>query len=154
MQNPTHSPTPRASAANVGFSQSDMAGRYAFRFSGFAMRNNILYHLSGVGTFEIDAQGKLTKGQQRSSITPLQGQAAGLATATFDLSGTITLKPDGTGDATIHFKEVTSGVELDGHFFTIVAGAPDRLWLVSSGATVPPRAPVDELVSGEAIRMP
>jgi hypothetical protein len=154
MRNPTHSPTPQAGTATVGFSQSDIAGRYAFRFSGFTMRNNILYHLSGVGTLELDARGKLTKGQQRSSITPLQGQAAGLVAATFELSGTITLKPDGTGDAHIKFVETTSTTQLDGHFYLLVAGSPDRLWLVSSGATVPPGTPVDELMSGEAIRMP
>ena len=55
---------------------------YAFRFSGFAMRNNILYHLAGVGQFKIDAKGSL-RGSHRSSISPMQGQGAKIAAGNY-----------------------------------------------------------------------
>jgi hypothetical protein len=157
---PKSSSTRRAGTGTQDFSISDIKGRYALRFSGFTMAYNILYHLSGLGQFEIDPNGKLT-GQQRSSITALQGQEAKLEKATYDLNGTVTLDKYGNGSAAVHFKETTSGRQLDGQFYILVAGTPDRLWLVSSGATVPGlRARLgssvtsaDELMSGEAIRM-
>ena len=171
---PRSSLTPQTGTPTTRFSISDIEGSYAFRFSGFTMLNNILYHLSGLGNFDIVAngrrRGRLT-GRQRSSITPLQGQKASLEKATYDLSGTMTLGPDGTGDADVDFQE-TSGRKLDGYFrsklkgyfYVLVAGSPDRLWLVSSGATVlssgatvppiPAGTPADELVNVEAIRIP
>ena len=62
-----------------GLSARDLAGKFAFRFSGFSMKNSILFYLAGVGQFEIAADGKL---QRRSQILPhpapgAEGQARG-----------------------------------------------------------------------------
>lgn len=137
-----------------GLSTQDLAGRFAFRFSGFAMRNNILYNLAGVGQFEIDAEGNLL-GNHRSSLSPLQGQGAYLHAGNYDLDGDISLSGDGvTGYAKIFFKDKTGkGRDLEGEFYVAAAGSADRLWLVSSRAEIPTGMPADELVSMEAIRI-
>jgi hypothetical protein len=141
-----------------GLSTRDLAGKFAFRFSGFTMKLNILYNLAGVGTFAIDEQGKL-EGGQRSSLTALQGQKAKLERGEFRLDGNISLK-DGVGSAKILFiNEDTEGDNVDGEFYVVAAGSADRLWLVSSHDEIPPKqgsgsgTRADELVSLEAIRM-
>jgi hypothetical protein len=143
---------PEAAAGN--FSAADIAGDYAFRFSGFTMVYNILYHLSGLGRFRIDAAGSVT-GRQRASITPLQGQRAALQKGEYALDGRIAIDPDGIGAATIRFTKTSGeGRDVVGEFHVVVAGTPDRLWLTSAGATTPPSgSPADELVSLEAVRM-
>lgn len=136
------------------------AGAYAFRFSGFTMRNNILYHLAGVGQFSIDAKGHLV-GSQRSSISAMQGQAAKIEAGNYALEGDVAMNDDGvTGQATIHFAARTAtDLDLDGEFYLVVAGSTDRLWLVSSADSIPPkgastpRIVADELVSLEAVRI-
>ena len=142
-------------------STRDLAGKFAFRFSGFSMRNNILYNLAGVGSFTIDKNGKL-RGSHRSSLTPLQGADATLQAGAYALDGEISLSEEGvTGYAKIFFKgETKTSLDLNGEFYLVAAGSADRLWLVSSRETIPPTAgavsgtPADELVSLEAIRFP
>jgi hypothetical protein len=142
-----------------GLSTRDLAGKFAFRFSGFSMRNNVLYNLAGVGTFTIDEDGNLL-GNHRSSLTPLQGQDATLSAGNYALDGEISLNEDGvTGYAKIFFKDQTKkGLDLNGEFYVVAAGSADRLWLVSSVDTIPPENPsgpgiaADELVSLEAVR--
>jgi hypothetical protein len=138
-----------------GFALANLAGRFAFRFAGFPVRNGIMYRLDGVGQFSLDNQGNLT-GKQRSSITALQGQGAKLQIGAFSLNGTVTLDSDGTGSASIKFRATDGGTgDIDGEFFLVIAGTPDRLWLVSSGGTVPSSgAQADELCTLEAVRMP
>jgi hypothetical protein len=119
------------------------------------MLYNIRYNLVGVGLLQIQKNGKIT-GRHRSSLTPLQGQEAELKTGVYDLQGDIKLQSSGTGDATIHFKKVRGhGVDVDGNFFVQVAGSADRLWFISSGATLPNSNGIasDELVTLEAVRM-
>jgi hypothetical protein len=142
-QNPTNSQKP--------------VGAFAFRFSGFTMRNNILYHLAGVGQFTLDAEGKLV-GSHKSSLSALQGQRAKIEAGNYLLTGNLSVSDDGvTGTAQIHFADQTGrGLNLDGGFYVVVAGSADRLWLVSSSDTIPEAlGPVaaDEIVSLEAIRM-
>jgi hypothetical protein len=154
MAQPMVVPTANPDSVMQSFATRDLAGRFAFRFSGFTMRNNVPYRLAGVGQFLIDDQGALS-GHQRSSITALQGQGAKLMTGNFALAGQITLQNDGTGSASIHFTATDGGGgDVDGEFFVVVAGTPDRLWLVSSGDALPHGgAPADELVDLEAVRM-
>jgi hypothetical protein len=137
-----------------GLSTQDLAGRFAFRFSGFSMRNNILYNLVGVGQFEVDPEGKLL-GAHRSSLSPLQGQRAQLYAGDYALNGDVSLSDDGvTGYARIFFKDKTEkGNDLHGEFYLAIGGSADRLWLVSSRAEMPHGIPADELVSLEAIRI-
>jgi hypothetical protein len=134
-------------------SLGDIAGIYAFRFSGYTMLNNIRYFLVGVGQFKIATDGTVS-GSQKSSITPLQGQKATLDTAAYKLAGTINLH-DGAGDAFIHFtKTEGSGLDVDGKFFVQMAGSADRLWFISAGASLPKYGTsADELVTLEAVRI-
>ena len=137
------------------FSTRDLAGRYAYKFAGYAISNNILHYLVGVGQFEIKDDGKLA-GQHKSSITPIQGQAAKLQTGGYELKGTVTLEASGVGSASINFKsKSTHGLDVKGEFHVQVAGATDRLWFISAGATLPTQnnIPADEIVTLEAIRM-
>jgi len=144
-----------SSDAGSGFVQKDIAGAYAFRFSGFTVAYNIVYRLAGLGQMQIDENGTI-RGEQRSAITPLGGQAARLNRSVYRLDGNIALESDGTGSAKICFRRVTgSGVDVDGHFDVQVAGGPGRLWFLSSGSTLPNAsdAPADEHVELEAIRI-
>jgi hypothetical protein len=148
----------RASSGKAapGFSQGDIEGRYAYHFSGNTMLLNIRYSLLGVGWLQIAKSGKAI-GQQRASITPLQGQCAELRTAYYALVGQVTLHSDGTGEAVIRFtKTAGNGVDVNGNFFVQVAGTADRLWFISSGSTLPRsgNAPADEQVTVEAVRIP
>jgi hypothetical protein len=141
-----------------GLSTRDLAGKFAFRFSGFSMRNNILYNLAGVGAFTIEENGKL-RGRHRSSLTALQGADAKLNAGHYALDGEVSLSKDGvTGYAKIFFKgETKTSLDLNGEFYLVAAGSTDRLWLVSSRDTIPAKGsgiPADELVSLEAIRFP
>jgi hypothetical protein len=136
----------------VTFSRSKIAGRYAFRFNGFTMANDRLYYLSGIGFLSLAKDGKL-EGQQKSSITAIQGQGAALQHSSFKLKGTYTLRSDGTGTARIDFIAPSGEINVTGDFDLLMAGTIDRFWLVSSGATAPGGAPADELTSGEAIRV-
>jgi hypothetical protein len=154
MTNIASSEASRDTEARRAFSLSDIAGVYAFRFNGYTMLNNIRYFLVGVGQFQIAENGTIS-GRQKSSITPLQGQKAALETSAYDLAGTINLQADGAGDAFIRFtKTVGSGLDVDGKFFVQVAGSADRLWFISSGASLPKfGTSADELVTLEALRM-
>ena len=138
-----------------GFVQKDIAGTYAFRFSGFTVAYNIVNRLAGLGQMQIDENGTI-RGEQRSAITPLGGQEARLKRSIYHLDGNIALESNGAGSARIHFKRVTGdGVDVDGCFYVQVAGGPGRLWFLSSGSTLPNAAdaPADEHVELEAIRL-
>jgi hypothetical protein len=137
------------------FVQKDIAGTYAFRFSGFTVALNIVYRLAGIGQMQIDDTGTI-RGEQRSAITPLGGQNARLNRSVYRLDGKITLANDGTGSAKVRFGVVTGeGRDVTGNFDVQIAGRPDRLWFLSSGSTLPNASddPVDEHVELEAIRM-
>ena len=155
MSDPRPSQRSKTSTATLTFSDDDIIGKYAYHFNGYTMLNNIRYNLVGVGSLEIGKHGKIS-GRHRSSITPLQGQKAQLQTGVYNLKGDIKLDRTGMGDATIHFKKARGdGVDVDGKFFVQIAGTPDRLWFISSGATLPQSKGIaaDELVTLEAVRM-
>lgn len=135
-------------------SVSQLAGTFAYRFSGFTMSNAVLYRLAGIGQFKLDEQGNLS-GDHRSSISPLQGQGAALRRGSYHLEGRVTIDGSGVGSASIRFKTTDGqGQDLDGEFYVTVAGNADHLWFVSSGATlVASGKPADELVDLEAVRM-
>jgi hypothetical protein len=68
----------------------------------------------------------------------------------------VKLDRDGSGDAIISFTSTDGkGRNVDGTFFVQVAGTADRLWFVSSGATLPKSdgAEADEQVTVEAVRL-
>jgi hypothetical protein len=150
----TNTEVSRETASTRAFSLRDVAATYAFRFNGYTMLNNIRYFLLGVGKFRIHADGNIY-GKQKSSITPLQGQKASLDTSNYDLAGTINLDEEGAGNAVIRFtKTKGNGLDVEGNFFVQVAGSAERLWFISSGASLPNSGgPADELVTLEAIRM-
>jgi hypothetical protein len=90
---------------SVSYKTTDLAGLYAYRFNGFAISNNILQNLVGVGQFEIKRNGALS-GHHKSSITAMQGSAK-LHTGSYDLTGTISLPANGKGmgSASVKFKK-------------------------------------------------
>lgn len=143
-----------------------IAGAFAYKFHGYAMRQVRPWFLTGIGHFDIDAKGNLT-GAHRSSILPIHGQDSELATGHYTLQGTIRVRGDGTGDASILFTLVEgNGRNIKGNFFVLVPGNGDRLWLISSGQTVADPSkrdngeptpelvePAPELVDLEAVRV-
>ena len=155
MIDPKSSGSARAGSSTKFFTIDQLVGKYAYRFNGYVMAYNIRYYSVGVGLFEIHGHGQIS-GRHRSSLSPLQGQQACLTTGVYDLKGTIKVDRSGTGDAGIRFTKVSGeGQDVDGKFFVQVAGSADRLWFISSGATLPNSKGVeaDELVTLEAVRM-
>lgn len=145
---------PAPAAPGRGFSIQDLVGDFAFRFCGFTVANSLPYRLVGLGRFSILNDGTLI-GMHRSAITVLRGAGAKLSPNTYSLKGNLELQSDGSGTAEIRFTPMTShGQVLDGGFYVMVAGTADRLWFISSGATLPPSGEAaDELVSLEAVRL-
>ncbi len=148
---PTGDPKP-------GLGQSDLAGNFVYKFEGNALRNNVPHRICGIGSFTLDGTGQLT-GSHTSSGTPLQGSVKAVLVGVFSLTGTMLLE-GGTplGNADIVFRSRTPGLDsVDGKFRFGLAGSPDRLWLMSTGATIldkPETTNIAELVIIEAIRMP
>jgi hypothetical protein len=140
--------------AGRNFTTAALAGTFAFKFTGYAVKDRIPYRLTGLGQFQIDDKGNLT-GMQRSAITALQGLDAELRTSVYQLSGTISIANDGTGTASIRFTAITPNrLNLQGEFFVLLPGSVDRIWMISSGSVIPEgKEPADELVNLEAIRM-
>lgn len=132
-------------------SLQSFAGRYAFRFNGFSMGQNVMpYYIVGLGTFVVDDTGDVT-GALKSSITQLAGSQSKMLHSEFSLVGTFSLKTGGAGDASILFKSPDE--EMRGEFDLVAAG-PDRFWLISSGGNLMPSFTItDEVVSGEAIKL-
>lgn len=134
----------------------DIAGKYSFRFSGYAMdNNNRPYTLIGSGLFTLMADGKLT-GWQSSAVLCLQGQDSKVIKNKFLLSGTYEMAGDGSGTASVTFtpKESPNSPELSGAFDLVMAGSADHIWITSMGGTLAgSEIPITELVSGEAIRL-
>jgi hypothetical protein len=143
-----------AGPASTGLDTAAVAGRFAYRFSGYAMPTARPYFLTGLGHFQIDPNGNLT-GTHRSAIMPIQGQGAKLANGAYELTGTISIRSDRTGDASILFtKTEGGGLNVQGKFYVLVAENVDRLWMISSGAVVPETgAQAEELVTLEAVRV-
>lgn len=141
-------------SARAGLDISALAGTFAYKFSGYVMEQNRPFFLTGLGKFQLDANGNLT-GAHRSAYTQLQGMGAALATGAYNLSGTVTVRNDGNGEADILFTKTSGdGKNVQGQFYVLVPGNADRLWMISSGAHVPGTGEeADELVNLEAVRV-
>ena len=146
-------------AKGPGIGQADLAGRFVYKFEGNALRNNIAHRICGIGQFTLDAAGQLV-GSHTSSGTPLQGSARnGVLVGTYEIKGNMLLD-DGAhlGNAHIAFTSDDPKLDsVDGKFRFAIAGAPDRLWLMSTGATImgkPEPTNIAELVIIEATRIP
>lgn len=137
-----------------GLDTAALAGSYTYRFGGYSMPTARPYYLVGLGRFQVDSSGNLT-GSHRSAIMPIQGQGAKLTNSTYQLSGTIGIREDRTGEASILFtKTEGGGLNVKGEFFVLLAEGVDRLWLISAGAVVPETGQAaEELVTLEAIRV-
>jgi hypothetical protein len=142
--------------ARAGLDISALAGTFAYKFSGYAMEPNRPgpFFLTGLGKFQLDASGNLT-GAHRSSYTPLQGLGATIATGAYNLSGTLTVRNDGNGEADILFTKTSGdGKNVRGQFYVLVPGNADHLWMISSGGVLPEtNEKSDELVNLEAVRV-
>lgn len=148
--------TPRRSAPKMtnSLGRSAIAGTFAYRFSGYTMKQDRPWWLTGVGRFEIDEKGNLT-GAHQSAIMPIAGQDAKLITGAYSLQGSINVGADGSGDASILFTKTSGdGLNVKGQFFVTVGGDPDHLWLISAGAVVPDTGKdANESVTLEAVRI-
>jgi hypothetical protein len=144
------------SAASVKHTVSirDLTGEFAFKFNGSAIVLNVLWHVFGVGHFEIKPDGGII-GRHRSSISPVQGQAAQIINAAYSLDGNCYLD-SGEISASINFTKTSGkGRNVKAKFYVQVAGTTDRLWFITSNATLLPDETtlVDEFVTLEAVRM-
>ena len=146
----------------------ELTGNYAYRFSGYAMQTSIRWYLVGVGVLTIERGGVISNGYHQFSLTPLEGQRAHLITGAYTVYGQIEVDSNGSGHASMSFRaapgnrrendegeNILKGRNVDGTFSVQVAGSPDRLWFISTGATLPDEddKPTDELVTIEAVRM-
>ena len=130
-----------------------IAGTFAFRFSGFSVDgNDEQYYLVGVGIMQLHNDGSVS-GSQRSTITKLVGSGCKLQRSHDTMAGTYQFAADGTGAATITFTSVDQVLEGTFDFVRVDA---DRFWMISSGARIMSSEGIlaDEVVSGEAVRMP
>jgi hypothetical protein len=157
---PTDNP---AGAAVKAFATSDVAGVFAYRFSGFANKQDDPWWLTGIGRLEIAPNGDVT-GWHRSAIMRIDGMGPEVMNSHFVLEGTITMQKDGSGTASILFRNMSGGLNVQGAFFVMVGGDVNRLWMISAGAVVPgtpagagaaaiPERPAHESVTLEAVRL-
>jgi hypothetical protein len=86
---------------------------------------------------------------------PIQGQNAELITGAYALKGSISIRSDRTGDASILFSKTSgSGLDVKGQFYVTLAEDEGRLWFISSGAVVPDTGEAaNESVTIEAVRV-
>ena len=129
------------------------AGRFSFKFSGFAVDgNDEQYYLVGLGVMDLLNGGKIA-GKQTSTITKLEGLGSKLIVTYPALTGTYRFDADGTGSATITFTSLEQ--VLEGSFAFVTVGGDDRFWMISTGAKIMSQQGIlaDEVVSGEAVRM-
>ena len=156
MSQPLTTSTPFPGA---GTAQADLAGHFVYKFEGNAVRNNVAHRICGIGQFTLDGAGRLV-GSHTSSGTPLQGSVKnGVLVSTYQIAGTLLLDPaSNLGEARIAFTSDNPGMDsVAGRFRVAVAGAPERLWLMSTGATIigkPAPNDIAELVIIEAVRFP
>ena len=154
----SNEPSSPAADPKLGPCQADLAGSFVYKFEGNAMRNDVLHRICGIGSFTLDRAGQLT-GSHTSSGTPLQGSVKTVLVGMFNLTGSMLLE-GGTplGNADIVFHSETQGLDsVNGRFRFALAGSPDQLWLMSTGATIlgrPEITSISELVMIEAIRLP
>jgi hypothetical protein len=138
-----------------------LAGTFAYRFNGYAIKQDRPFYLLGVGQLTIDRQGNIT-GEHQSAATAIEGQDATVMTGKYTLNGMMSVASNGAGEAGIFFNKADGqGKSVVGGFYVQVAGDVDRIWMMSSKAIdLDPVAPPNgkpreavELCSLEAVRM-
>jgi len=138
-----------------------LAGTFAYRFNGYAIKRAQPFYLVGVGQLTIDRRGNIT-GEHQSSATAMEGQDATVMTGKYTLNGMMSVASDGAGEAGIFFNKADGqGKSVVGGFHVQVAGDVNRIWMISSRAIdLDQVAPPDgkpreavELCSLEAVRM-
>ena len=138
-------------------------GKFAYRFSGSAMKMGMEFHLVGVGIMNMDADGKIS-GFHTASITPLNGSNAAISVSRYTLRGNYGPRKGGFGDDDLKAKITFTSEKKDksgnpvqvltGTFSMVPAGSGDRFWLISTGAyNETEQTTADEVVSGEAIKI-
>jgi hypothetical protein len=130
----------------------ELAGRFAYRFGGFAV-NMDGYYLAGVGFLDIANDGTL-KGNHRFSLLRLRGQDE-LKTGEYSLAGTLSMNSDGTGSAKVRFTTNSSGFDNSDSSFHVILGSDiNHLWFITAGGKrVGSGNPTCELTQLEAVRM-
>jgi hypothetical protein len=136
-----------------------LAGTFAYKFNGYAIKQERPFYVLGVGQFTLDREGNIT-GEHQSSATAMGGEAT-VMTGTYTLNGMMSVARNGAGRAGVFFNKADGrGKSVAGGFHVQVAGDVDRIWMISSKAIdlvidpstgLPPEAV--ELCSMEAVRM-
>ncbi|WP_395707927.1 hypothetical protein [Reyranella sp.] len=150
----------RVGAKRHRFRVADFSGEYSFRFQGFGRRlapGKNAFHLIGIGRLTLDGAGHLTGGQV-STICPITGGMDGMdhgafGSRRFDLVGTYSINSYGVGTVTIDFKFHGTVVNKDTFAVVATSNSGASFWLISTAPQTGGGAPVEELVSGEAIRL-
>jgi hypothetical protein len=136
-------------------------GLYAYRFSGYSMKDGSPYYLVGVGTLTL--QNYTITGEHGAAITRLTGTDATAQVGTFTLTERADIHAVRPGSnlltATVQFEsEPGSDVEetLVGDFYIVSVG-DDRFWLISTKSRHVGNSEdglaADEIVSGEGFRI-
>jgi hypothetical protein len=139
------------------FGRRALAGVYSFRFAGFGrLPAKNAFHVAGVGRLVLHVDGTVS-GEQVSSSCPMTEATTGnqgvFRNLSFTLSGSYSVGTSGTGTVTINFSHAGQVVQSD--IFAIVAtdiGAT-RFSLISTQPKNAAGVIVEELVSGEAVRL-
>jgi hypothetical protein len=132
-------------------------GKYAYRFSGYAMDPDLTtpFYLVGIGAFTLGPGGKIA-GEHRSTLTTLQGGNATPVPGVFSLSGSYEPGDADFASALLVFtsRPPSPPQTLQGGFVFTPAG-PDRYWLISTTTHIlkPESSPANEVVSGEVVRI-
>lgn len=139
------------------FGRRVFAGVYSFRFAGFGrLPAKNAFHVTGVGRLVLHIDGTVS-GEQVSSSCPMTEATTGnqgvFRSLSFTLSGSYLVGASGIGTVTLNFSLAGQVVQSD--VFAIVAtdiGAT-RFSLISTRPKNAAGAIVEELVSGEAVRV-
>lgn len=145
---------------------TELTGTFAYRFEGHVLFQPddsptspaLTLYLVGVGVMHIDSS-RIIRGTQDSTTTPI-GSSKVVPNfplvCKYQLEGKYAPDPNGvTGTADIAFTPAKNHplCAAEQATFSIVRVAGDRFWFVSKKATAEGQ-PVDEVCTGEAVKIP
>jgi hypothetical protein len=140
--------------AKAAVRAASVDGVYRFRFAGFSRGpGDYPFTVNGVGYIEL-MNGKDAEGVQWSASMPMTGVNGAFKSSKWKLSGTYLLD-NGTGVVTIKMYFTRDG-EADPLMYDVFQMVPGRgndgFWFISMGPKDMNDNPLDESVSGEAVK--
>jgi hypothetical protein len=131
-------------------------GNYKIRFAGFARGTGARpYNVTGVGYLTLSGSKDLA-GRQWTSRMPLDGVNDQFASSEWELSGSYAIDPtDGTVLAAIQFTPEGGTAPVMQDVFRMVPNdsASDAFWFISTAPQDETGKRLDELVSGDAVKV-